>query len=145
MGWSNKNIIWKSDADKFKANTDVYNPDASSSEYTRASFRDGRDITLPHVTDPDLIVWMRTAGLPTFKKLYRIKETGVIKAGSTLRFTIENNFDTLPFDGTKSIVVSTTSVLGGKNTFLTWAYIVVGIVCLLTAIAFAAKHAISPR
>lgn len=39
--------------------------------------------------DEDFIVWMRTAGLPTFKKLYRIIDTD-LQPGS-YRVEIENS------------------------------------------------------
>lgn len=50
-----------------------------------------------------------------------------------------------PFDGKKSLVISTTSWLGGKNDFLGLAYLIVGAACLVLALAFAIKHKISPR
>ena len=49
------------------------------------------------------------------------------------------------YDGTKSIVFATTSWLGGKNTFLAYAYVVTGAVCLFLAIVFGIKHLVSPR
>lgn len=133
-------IIWESDKDKFKDDPDnIY----SSSEFTNRTKRGDETISLPAVNDPHLIVWMRTAGLPTFKKLYGIIE-GDVKSGE-LKFSVKNNFDVTSFGGRKSIVVATTSVLGGKNTFLKWAYIIVGILCLVTAALFAAKHYTNPR
>lgn len=101
-------------------------------------------MTLPPVNDEDFIVWMRTAGLPTFKKLYR-KINVDLKAGDVVTFNVLNYYPVSQFSGQKAIVLSTTSFLGGKNSFLGWAYIVVGIICFVLAIAFAIKHAVSPR
>jgi len=98
---------------------------------------------IPDFEDEDFIVWMRTAGLPSFKKLYRIIDT-TLQPG-TYQVVIQNNYPVAAFSGTKSVVLSTTSWIGGKNPFLGWAYIVVGIICFLQGVAFAVKHKISPR
>jgi len=55
------------------------------------------------------------------------------------------DFPVSDFEGEKAFVVSTTSWLGGKNSFLGYAYIIVGIICVLLAIAFYIKHKTSPR
>jgi hypothetical protein len=78
----------------------------------------------------DLIVWMRTAALPNFRKLYRrVKHKSLPKGAYTL--DIHYRYPVTQFDGTKSFILSTTSVLGGKNNFLGYAYIVVGSICLI--------------
>jgi len=43
------------------------------------------------------------------------------------------------------IMLSTTSWIGGKNGFLGWVYLVVGVVCLVLALAFAIKMQMAPR
>lgn len=55
------------------------------------------------------------------------------------------DFDVTEFGGTKSILLSTRTVIGGKNNFLGIAYIVVGGLCLLLGALFLATHLIRPR
>ncbi|KAI5081220.1 hypothetical protein GOP47_0004403 [Adiantum capillus-veneris] len=92
----------------------------------------------------DLIVWMRTAALPTFRKLYgRIDQN--LNAHTQLSVQISNNYNTYSFDGKKKLVLSTTSWLGGKNDFLGVAYITVGSFCIFLALAFFLLHWKHPR
>lgn len=56
-----------------------------------------------------------------------------------------SDFPTTEYGGTKSIVLSTTTVMGGKNPFLGIAYVVVGGLCLLLGALFLVTHLIHPR
>merc|ERR1711988_19946 len=96
------------------------------------------------VANEEFIVWMRTSGLPEFRKLHRIIEEDLNK-GDKVRFVVNNVFPVSGFDGEKKIVLSTTEWIGGKNQFLGWAYVVVAIICILLAVAFAVKQYIHPR
>ncbi|CAH0517362.1 unnamed protein product [Peronospora belbahrii] len=96
------------------------------------------------VQDEHFIVWMRTAGLPSFRKLYGRIDTD-LAAGTQLEFLVSSNFVVSTFEGKKSIVISTTSWFGGRNPFLGIAYIIVGALCMVLAILFFAKHKLSPR
>lgn len=49
------------------------------------------------------------------------------------------------FSGTKSIVFSTVSWIGGRNPFLGIAYIVVAGLCVLIGLALTLRHLIKPR
>ncbi|KAJ6547183.1 cell cycle control protein [Mycena capillaripes] len=88
--------------------------------------------------------WMRTAGLPTFTKLYGRNDNDKMRAG-TYQIIIGLNYPVLPYKGTKSVVISTVSWIGGKNSFLGWAYVGAASVFVLLAIAGTARHLIKPR
>lgn len=121
-------IAWRSDVkDKFN------NPPA-----------DTRGIrVIANFEDEDFIVWMRTAGLPNFKKLYRIIDVDLEPGNYTVN--IFNTYPVSEFDGRKYVVLSTTSWIGGKNPFLGIAYIVVGVLCLLLGVGFGIRHYTHPR
>ncbi|XP_028858384.1 cell cycle control protein 50A-like [Denticeps clupeoides] len=92
----------------------------------------------------DFIVWMRTAALPTFRKLYRIIEkkssmTPTLPSGNyTLEVTY--NYPVHSFDGRKRMILSTISWMGGKNPFLGIAYITVGSVCFFLGVVLLLIH-----
>ena len=86
------------------------------------------------MTDEHFIVWMRTAGLPNFRKLWGKIESDISPGTYTLAIT--NNYDVSSFEGKKTFVLSTTNALGGKNYFLAICYIVVGSLCIVFAIIF---------
>jgi hypothetical protein len=100
----------------------------------------------------DLILWMRTAAFSDFKKLHRKIhhrstkndelssdfETGIPKGNYSL--IIEYNFEVASFNGTKSILLCTLSVLGNRTAFLAIAYIAVGSICLLLGVVFLIVH-----
>ncbi|ESK88418.1 transcription regulator [Moniliophthora roreri MCA 2997] len=88
--------------------------------------------------------WMRTAGLPTFTKLYFRNDNETMSRG-TYRIVIGLNFPVTSYKGTKSIVISTVSWVGGKNPFLGWAYVGAAGLFVLLAIAGLARHLIKPR
>ncbi|KAK3041166.1 hypothetical protein RJ639_028645, partial [Escallonia herrerae] len=91
------------------------------------------DLNIPLSDQEDLIVWMHTAALPSFRKLYgRIEE--------------DLNVDdvVVSFGGTKKLVLSTSSWLGGRNTFLGMAYTSVGSSSILVAFVFLLLHVRNP-
>ena len=92
----------------------------------------------------DLLVWMRTAALPNFRKLYgKIEED--LDADDVVAVHLWNNYNTYSFGGKKKIVLSTSSWLGGKNDFLGLANLFVGSFCILISIIFLLFHVKNPR
>lgn len=96
------------------------------------------------VTDEHFIVWMRTAALPTFRKLYGTIDSD-FKSGDTLEFTVDSNFEVSSYDASKAMVLSTIGEFGGKNPALGTAYVVVGSVSLFLGVVFFIKHLNYPR
>jgi hypothetical protein len=54
-------------------------------------------------------------------------------------------FPVIEYHGTKSILISTRTVMGGRNPFLGIAYMAVGGVCILLGAVFTVTHLFKPR
>ncbi|MCJ1467782.1 hypothetical protein MMC07_006407 [Pseudocyphellaria aurata] len=89
-------------------------------------------------------VWMRSAGLPNFSKLAKRNDDDALKCG-TYQMEVVLNFPVTVYGGTKAIVISTRTVMGGKNPFLGIAYVVVGGICVVLGALFTVAHLIKPR
>lgn len=87
---------------------------------------------------------MRTAALPTFRKLYGRIEVD-LELNAKITVVIQNNYNTYGFGGKKKLVLSTTTWIGGKNDFLGVAYLTVGGMCLFLAVCFVLLYMFKPR
>lgn len=96
------------------------------------------------VNDEQFQVWMRLAGLPTFSKLTQRNDTATMISGR-YSVDIDHHFNVTEYGGTKSIIISTRTVMGGKNPFLGIAYVVVGGICIVLGALFTVTHLIKPR
>ncbi|XP_072963934.1 ALA-interacting subunit 3-like isoform X1 [Typha angustifolia] len=135
-----KNIAWQSDK-KHKFGSNVY-----PKNFQNGALIGGAKLnaSIPLSEQEDLIVWMRTAALPTFRKLYGRIEVD-IAANEEITVVIENNYNTYSFGGTKKLVLSTATWIGGKNNFLGLAYLTIGGLCLFLALGFITLYFFKPR
>eukprot|EP00758_Cryptobia_borreli_P002385 Tbor_TRINITY_DN2994_c0_g1::TRINITY_DN2994_c0_g1_i1::g.1062::m.1062 len=152
MSCTKKGIAWNSDAQiKFKK------PSMDNNQWTaKRSIYGEKDIVsdniflangwyanesghrVPANTDEDLMVWLRTASLSTFRKLFRIFKDGLKKGDYEME--IINLYDTTSFGGEKYFAFATTTWFGGRNDFLAYGYIVMGSIVFVTAIVFFIIH-----
>ncbi|KAJ9485000.1 hypothetical protein VN97_g8374 [Penicillium thymicola] len=94
--------------------------------------------------DEDFMVWMRPAGLPSFSKLSRRNDHDAMPKGF-YRLDIQDRFPVTEYKGTKAILISTRTALGGKNPVFGIAYVVVGGLCVFLGVGFTIAHSIRPR
>lgn len=143
--FSQTGISWSSDKSKYGKTS--YNVDDIVPPPNWAKqFPDG------YTTDnlPDLHTWehfqnwMRTAGLPNFYKLYGKNTTTTLSSG-TYQMEIGLNYPVSVFGGTKSVVITTSSIFGGRNVSLGIIFIIVAVVSLVMLIGFFLQHLIRPR
>ncbi|KAM0926663.1 hypothetical protein ACQ4PT_003658 [Festuca glaucescens] len=135
-----KDIAWKSDK-KHKFGNDIY-----PSNFQKGRLIGGAKLneSIPLSEQEDLIVWMRTAAFPTFRKLYgRIEKE--IMAEDNITVVIQNNYNTYSFGGSKAVVLSTASWVGGRNNFIGIAYLTIGGLCLFLALGFTVLYMVKAR
>ncbi|KAL8733425.1 MAG: hypothetical protein Q9181_003589 [Wetmoreana brouardii] len=144
---TNKGIAWDSDKalygpTKYKP-ADIAVPPNWQKQYPDKVYSD--ENPPPNLEEyEEFQVWMRTAGLPAFSKLAMRNDRERMACG-TYQLDIIDNFNVTIYGGTKSILLSTRTVMGGKNPFLGIAYIVVGGICIVLGALFTITHLIKPR
>ncbi|KAK4278086.1 hypothetical protein QN277_015978 [Acacia crassicarpa] len=135
-----KNIAWKSDKTT-KFGSDVY-----PKNFQQGDLIGGAKLneSIPLSEQEDLIVWMRTAPLSSFRKLYGKIETD-LEVNDELDMVIENSYNTYNFGGKKNLVLSTTTWIGGRNDFVGMACLAIGGLSLLFDLVFIVLHVMKPR
>ncbi|KAI0148727.1 Lem3/Cdc50 [Xylariaceae sp. FL1272] len=96
--------------------------------------------------DQHFIVWMRTAALPAFYKLYATPATSDAMPAGTWRVNITDNFHTDEYNVRKKLVLTTVSqYTGGKNDFLGIAFLAVAGFCIVLALIKLVLNWVKPR
>ncbi|RMD40058.1 hypothetical protein DV735_g5081, partial [Chaetothyriales sp. CBS 134920] len=142
---TNKSIAWSSDTRLFGTTAYKWHQVAPPPNWAER-FPNGyteEDFINLHEYE-EFHVWMRTAGLPKFSKLALRNDDDVMKAG-TYTMDIYDYFPVHLYGGTKSVLISTRTVMGGKNSFLGIAYVAIGGLCIVLGAIFTVAHIIRPR
>ncbi|KAI5451371.1 alkylphosphocholine resistance protein lem3 [Naganishia albida] len=142
--FSEKGITWKNEYKKY-----TNKPAGNPSDYLpppnwALRYPDGYTEFPQLASDEHFQVWMKISALPTFTKLWGRNDNDVMQAG-TYQVVANMNYPVRMFDGTKSIVISTVSWIGGKQPFLGWSYVAVSAICVFLAVAGTIKHMVRPR
>lgn len=142
---SQTGIAWLSDKQRFKKTAYSADEILPPPNWYKM-YPDGYNLSnIPDLSEWEhLQNWMRTAGLPTFYKLYSKNTTATITLG-TYEIQIKMNYPVSVFGGTKSLVITTDSVFGARNLTLGIVYLIVAAVCLVCGIGFFLQHLIKPR
>ncbi|KAG8344259.1 hypothetical protein TRVL_04918 [Trypanosoma vivax] len=152
-----KGIAWSSDVrDRFKAPNielsqrvwtagyEAYNgvpqvpPPSNDTFFNNGWYAGEIGHAIPVTTDEDFIVWMRSASLPHFHKLYRVIETDLHPGRYTME--IAEHFDVTTFSGTKTFTLASVSWLGGRNKVLGMTYFFVAAMAFSFAALLFCSH-----
>lgn len=139
--WTSTGIAWDSDrARKFAKITD-WNNTAKPVNWPKTAKDRSADA---YQGDEELIVWMRTAALPSFRKLHRIVQhdsnlTSLFRTGlpaGQYILLVNYAYPVSAFAGTKSFILTTSTWIGGRNPALGIIYLVVGCLHIVLGIVF---------
>ncbi|PIL23737.1 transporter [Ganoderma sinense ZZ0214-1] len=145
--WSQDGIAWPGESKKYASAPNYQLSEIVPPPNWADRFPDGYTNSTP---PPDLKAdehfqnWMRTAGLPTFTKLWGRNDSAKLPKGR-YQIVVNLNYPVRPYKGTKSIVISTVSWIGGKNPFLGWAYVAAAALLVLLGILGTIRHVVKPR
>lgn len=159
-----KNIAWPSDRNIRFRNPhpldnleSAFNGTGKPFNWPKPVYQLSKDSSENGFQNEGLIVWMQTAALPTFRKLYGIIEedsnsqsqnafgetsieSKVYLPKGNYTIEIDYGYPVKMFNGRKRFILSDTSSLGGKNNFLGIAYIVTGSICFILSAVFLYIH-----
>lgn len=142
--WTDKHVKFRNPGGNDPNLTAVFQATTKPINWRKPVFELDTDPENNGFINEDFIVWMRTAALPTFRKLYRIiqKKNNMTPTLPRGNYTLEvtYNYPVRSFEGRKRMILSTISWMGGKNPFLGIAYITVGSVCFFLGVVLLIIH-----
>lgn len=140
--FSHQGIAWKSDLGIYK--TSQYNvseivPPINWLERYPSGYT--ADDLAEISSNEHLMNWMKTAALPSFMKLYgQNKEKDNVLHAGKYQVKIGMRYPVTIFGGTKTLIVTTSSVVGGRHMGLGICYLVAGGLSVLFMIVFLVKQ-----
>ncbi|XP_057707490.1 transmembrane protein 30C [Corythoichthys intestinalis] len=138
--YTDKNVKYRNPRVENLSLTEVFEGTAPPPYWQKPAYElDKMDPNNNGFINEDLIVWMREAAFPNFKKLYGILQradkpfqNGLPKGNYSV--TITYNFPVQYFQGRKQVVLTTLNWFGGPNQFLPIAYLITSCLILVTAV-----------
>lgn len=88
-------------------------------------------------------VWMRTALLPTFRKLWAHYDSPILPGNYTV--SVQNNYPVESWQGRKALVLATATSLGGNTQFFGYFLLAGAVACWVVIIAFLMKSGLKAR
>ncbi|KAL4624181.1 cell cycle control protein 50B-like [Arapaima gigas] len=147
-----KGIAWWTDYSiKFRNPTEVYGSLAAAFNGTVKPVNWAKPVYDLDPSNPanngflnqDFLVWMRTAALPDFWKLYRRINAGDYVSGlpaGNYTLEIQYNYPVADF-GRKSVIFTNVAWMGARNSFLGIAYLVMGFLCVVMSMVMLIVYA----
>ncbi|KAI1812536.1 CDC50 family protein [Poronia punctata] len=146
--WSEKGIAWEADMELYEP---LEHPDYSlivPPPEWRIRYPNNGTYSPEHPppnikTDEHFITWMRTAALPSFFKPWAFGHE-TLKKG-TYKIDIVDNFKMTAYKGRKSLVITTTGPLGGRNDLPGILWLALSGFFILMSVLFVIGNFIRPR
>ena len=141
--WSCREPYRERNADGSETCYSYFYPDDDTTQYLYETYP---EIVSPieGVENEHFAVWMRIATQPTFRKLYGWFDQP-LRAGTTLTLSVKANYVVTRFRGSKSLILTTTNIFGGRNDYFAPFFIYTGYVFVGAAVFFGLKHLLQPR
>ncbi|CUV06026.1 unnamed protein product [Cryptosporidium hominis] len=99
-----------------------------------------KDIFPGRIENPHFIVWMKLSAFSTFNKIYGKLNSKKNKLILPLKIHVKNRYPVHFFNGSKHIVISQSTIFGGKHPYFGILYIISGILFILLSIYYIIRN-----